>query len=83
MVHRLLKGPPCNLLTADGRPQTAALEKNRRPRSAVGGQICIDRLNHKRFFQRLEFWYHSPIIYAIPLRLSLFVRFFQRTYAPE
>jgi hypothetical protein len=28
-----------NLLTADGRPQTAALEKDRRPRSAVGGQI--------------------------------------------
>jgi hypothetical protein len=29
--------------TADRRPP---LEKNRRPQSAVGGQICKDRLNH-------------------------------------
>jgi hypothetical protein len=32
----------------DGRPQTAALEKNRRLRSAVRGQICKDILNHAK-----------------------------------
>jgi hypothetical protein len=46
MVYRPLEAALYNFSTADGRPQTAALEKNRRPRSAVGGQICKDRLNH-------------------------------------
>jgi hypothetical protein len=48
MVCRPVKAALYNFLTADGRPQTAALEKNRRRRSAVGGQICKDRLNHAR-----------------------------------
>jgi hypothetical protein len=46
MVCPPLEAALCNFLTADGRPQTATLEKNRRRRSAVGGQIYKDHLNH-------------------------------------
>jgi hypothetical protein len=46
MVYHPLEAALYNFSTADGRPQTAALEKNRRQRSAVSGQICKDRLNH-------------------------------------
>jgi hypothetical protein len=46
MVYHPLEAALYNFSTADGRPQTAALEKNRRPRSTVRGQICKDRLNH-------------------------------------
>ena len=40
-----MKAALYNFLTADHRPQTAALEKDRRPRLAVRGQICKDCLN--------------------------------------
>jgi hypothetical protein len=46
MVYQPLEAALYNFLTADGRPQTAALEKDRRRRSAVGGQICKGRQNH-------------------------------------
>jgi hypothetical protein len=46
MVHRSLEAALYNFLTADVRPQTAALDKNRRRRSAVSGQICKVGANH-------------------------------------
>jgi hypothetical protein len=50
MVHRSLEMTLYNFLTADGRPQTASLDKNRRRPSAVGGQICKVGVNHAHTF---------------------------------
>jgi hypothetical protein len=38
----------CTFLTADGRPQTATLEADRRRRIAVGGRIWEIRLTLKK-----------------------------------
>jgi hypothetical protein len=48
MAHRSLEAAFSNFLTADSRPQTAVLEKDRRPRSAVGGQIYEGYLNRTK-----------------------------------
>jgi hypothetical protein len=46
MVFRPVKAALYDFLTADRGPP---LETDRRPRSAVGGQICKGRLNHAGF----------------------------------
>jgi hypothetical protein len=46
MVHPSQEATLYDFPTADGRPPTATLEADRRRRSAVGGQICKNCLNH-------------------------------------
>jgi hypothetical protein len=46
MIYPSLEAALYNFLTTAGRPQAAALETNRRRRSAVGGRICEGYLNH-------------------------------------